>query len=153
MPKENSQVLVNISEEEISEMQKTVHFFFQEGFDRFLKISPVALRVSYFLNTLNKVDEKFSIDWNLIYGYLRKYPFPNDFNNFEKPNSIEDLIDISHKIALATFNFEFWRKETCIDCHKTFYLSKSEIDFFLDRNLYLPKRCKECRNSRRNSFS
>ena len=38
-------------------------------------------------------------------------------------------------------------KRTCKQCGKEFILTKSEIDFYKSKNLSLPKRCKECRES------
>ena len=34
----------------------------------------------------------------------------------------------------------------CVQCGKTFTLSDSEIDFYEEKNLNLPKRCKSCRD-------
>lgn len=36
-------------------------------------------------------------------------------------------------------------KRTCVQCGKEFDLSDGEIKFYRDKNLSLPKRCKECR--------
>ena len=36
-------------------------------------------------------------------------------------------------------------KRSCVQCGKTFFLSDNEVKFYNDRNLSLPKRCKECR--------
>lgn len=36
-------------------------------------------------------------------------------------------------------------QRTCKQCGKTFALSQSEIDFYQDKNLSIPKRCEECR--------
>lgn len=38
-------------------------------------------------------------------------------------------------------------KCTCKQCGKEFELTQSEIDFYNSKNLSIPKRCKECRNS------
>ena len=44
-------------------------------------------------------------------------------------------------------------KRVCKDCKKEFTLSDSEIKFFKDKNLELPKRCSECRGKKReNSY-
>lgn len=37
----------------------------------------------------------------------------------------------------------------CRDCGVSFQLSPSERAFFLDRQLHLPRRCRECRRLRR----
>ena len=34
---------------------------------------------------------------------------------------------------------------TCVQCGKKFELSEAEKDFYEEKNLSLPKRCKECR--------
>ncbi|SFU90688.1 Probable zinc-ribbon domain-containing protein [Clostridium sp. DSM 8431] len=41
-------------------------------------------------------------------------------------------------------------KKTCKECKKEFTLSDSEIKFYKDKNLELPKRCKECRDKKKN---
>lgn len=38
----------------------------------------------------------------------------------------------------------------CVDCNKPFTLTSDHAKWFLDRGLELPKRCKECRDKRRN---
>ena len=42
-------------------------------------------------------------------------------------------------------------KRKCKQCGKEFVLSDSEIKFFNDKNLELPKRCSECRKKNNNS--
>lgn len=37
-------------------------------------------------------------------------------------------------------------QKTCKQCGKTFTLTQSEIDFYANKNLSIPKRCKECRS-------
>ena len=41
----------------------------------------------------------------------------------------------------------------CVQCNKNFTISDSEIKFYEEKNLTLPKRCKECRERNKNSFS
>ena len=41
-------------------------------------------------------------------------------------------------------------KRKCKQCGKEFVLSDSEIKFFNDKNLELPKRCNECRRENKN---
>ena len=38
-------------------------------------------------------------------------------------------------------------KRTCKQCGKEFVISGSEINFYKSKNLSIPKRCKECRDS------
>ncbi|WP_195988176.1 zinc-ribbon domain containing protein [Clostridium sp. D53t1_180928_C8] len=44
-------------------------------------------------------------------------------------------------------------KRNCKQCGKEFVLSDSEIKFFKDKNLDLPKRCSECRKENKNNSS
>ena len=37
----------------------------------------------------------------------------------------------------------------CIECNDTFEINEGEKDFFVQRDLVLPKRCKPCRVSRK----
>ncbi len=40
-------------------------------------------------------------------------------------------------------------KRICKDCGRTFELSPGEIQFYKEKNLSLPKRCKECRDKKK----
>jgi len=40
-------------------------------------------------------------------------------------------------------------QKTCKQCGKPFTLTQSEIDFYEEKNLSIPKRCKECRSQNR----
>lgn len=40
-------------------------------------------------------------------------------------------------------------KKTCVQCKKEFVLTDSEIAFYKNKNLSLPKRCKDCRDANR----
>lgn len=42
-------------------------------------------------------------------------------------------------------------KRNCKQCGKEFVLSDSEVKFFKDKNLELPKRCSECRKENKNN--
>ncbi len=41
------------------------------------------------------------------------------------------------------------KKITCVSCGSQFVLSESEIDFYKNKKLNLPKRCEECRAKRK----
>ena len=42
------------------------------------------------------------------------------------------------------------QKRRCKDCGREFTITDSEIKFYKDKNLELPKRCRECRNAKKN---
>ena len=41
----------------------------------------------------------------------------------------------------------------CMECNDTFELNEGEKDFFVQRGLELPKRCKPCRVSRKQQLN
>ncbi len=41
----------------------------------------------------------------------------------------------------------------CVQCGKKFTITDSEIDFFESKNLSIPKRCKQCREKNKNSYT
>lgn len=50
----------------------------------------------------------------------------------------------------ATRTFENGdRNVACIDCGDDFKLRPGEIDFYVQKGLDLPKRCKRCRDAKR----
>ena len=40
-------------------------------------------------------------------------------------------------------------KFTCIDCGKDFYLSETNVEFFKKNGLFIPKRCPDCINDKK----
>lgn len=44
-------------------------------------------------------------------------------------------------------------KRICADCGQTFTLTQADIDFFLGRQLQIPRRCQPCRHERRRAAS
>ena len=42
-------------------------------------------------------------------------------------------------------------KKTCIDCSSEFIITDSEEQFYKSKNLQIPKRCKACRDKRKNN--
>ena len=42
-------------------------------------------------------------------------------------------------------------QEQCIECKNTFHIHEKEVEFFVQRELNIPKRCKQCRTERKNS--
>ena len=42
-----------------------------------------------------------------------------------------------------------WQKRLCKDCGNTFFMDFSEVEFFRNKGLYLPKRCPKCRAKRK----
>lgn len=42
---------------------------------------------------------------------------------------------------------------TCVDCNKPFSIPPAEQKYYEEHNLFLPKRCKECRSKRKETVS
>lgn len=73
-------------------------------------------------------------------------------------NSSNPLVDIRNEICImesisekcdVNMRGKDMQKRKCVDCGKEFTLSDSEEKFYKDKNLALPKRCKECRDRRK----
>lgn len=59
------------------------------------------------------------------------------------------LLPINNMYVLWAKNFGGNMNKTCIQCGKTFDFSKSEQDFYTEKNLAYPKRCPDCRRKNR----
>lgn len=63
--------------------------------------------------------------------------YPSEYAN------LDFVIDELYKILVLD------NGEICKDCGKSFVLSESEFKFFTNNNLFLPKRCSDCREKRK----
>lgn len=66
-----------------------------------------------------------------------------------KINSLEDLKDLN-----IEYDQEVQEDKTiiCVDCGKEFVFDKGQQEFFNDKGLKTPKRCKQCSKKRREFF-
>ncbi len=120
---------------------------FKEAFDNFLKEATMFSKLTYLLNTTTQdINAGTEIDWELIYGYLRKYPKYGDFNIFGRPESFKDLYQIYENLHVASLGLQPWQEHKCKSCGKKFFLNYGEVNFYINKKMSLPKRCKSCRS-------
>lgn len=88
-----------------------------------------------------------SIDWDDCLKFLRSFSKSHDGYNIypDKINDKYDLLELDNKIRKAFEGQSPMVRRVCMDCKKEFYIYLSEKNFFEDKNLALPKRCKDCR--------
>jgi len=115
-----------------------------------LKTMPLENRCIFMLNTMNKLvtDGKLvndaDVDWVKVNTVLFKDQIPYDYNICESVNTIDELSHLLHEIQMVEIIGGPWYKQTCKTCGTTFYLDKSEILFYMKKELHIPKRCKNC---------
>ena len=72
---------------------------------------------------------------------------------FNDLKDLELIKDVFTETDLASNdNVEEEKEITCKDCGKTFVFTVEEQQFYKDRHLSEPKRCKECAKARRKFF-
>ena len=75
----------------------------------------------------------------------------NDLKDLELIRDIFQETDLVIEDTVANHDGED-REITCIDCNKTFTFTVEEQQFYKERHLSEPKRCKKCAKARRKFF-
>jgi hypothetical protein len=119
-----------------------------------LKENNMWVRAGFCLIMAQKATaEGNQVKWDLVTELVlspRKNVY--DYNILpEKIESLEELEDINSAIQMASLNIGPWQSHKCKDCKDEFYMTINEVDFFQSKGLHIPKRCKDCRDKRRNS--
>jgi hypothetical protein len=110
-------------------------------------------RITKLLNAL----EEEGIESLETLGDITTYLFANlgeyDYNMFDlriiKLKTTADLKALQNDMRLAICGMGFWKKLTCKDCGKVYYLTKEQIDDFMAKDYNLPKRCPKCQKVNR----
>ena len=72
-----------------------------------------------------------------------------DFNCYSRITTPEQFFEAREScIESSVFNLA-WQKHICKDCGNTFFMNFSEVEFFRNKELHLPKRCRKCRELRK----
>ncbi len=91
-------------------------------------------------------------DVRIHIGY-KKYKNMDIVINKENFSEIMGSVDLEEAIKreiIACIEFEHqYECSHCIECNKELKLNKKEVEFFISKGLYLPKRCKSCRKKRK----
>lgn len=94
----------------------------------------------------------YKIDWVDALQLMREFSKGSDdkFNIYpEAITSEEELSELASAIYGAMSGTKPMIRRICMDCRKYFYIYLSEKEFLEQRDLALPKRCKDCRKKKR----
>lgn len=91
------------------------------------------------------------INWREVLGILREYATEfGGFNIFpDELVDYDDFMTLKRSVSDALAGKRPLIRRICMNCHNTFYIYKSERDFFAKKRFSLPKRCKDCRKRKR----
>ena len=130
-----------------------VREMFQSIQDEFLRTKPMFMRLNILTNMLGKARNEGKtnedIDWDKINEYLTTNVDEYDFNDFDRIESFDGLFGTTMHCHEASILNTSWYKGKCKDCGSEFRMSYNEVHFYKERCLQLPKRCKHCRELRR----
>ena len=132
---------------------KKVREMFASVQDNFLRTQPMFMRLNLLTNMLGKARNEGKtnedIDWDKINEYLTTNVDEYDFNDFDKIESFDDLLGTTMHCHEASILNTSWHKGKCKDCGAEFRMSYNEVHFYQERGFQPPKRCKHCRELRR----
>lgn len=81
-------------------------------------------------------------------NYKWDYEFP--VKSVDVTNRLAELQDTEIIMKYIDENLKYHTITIpCVECLKNFTMERGEIDFFISKNLSLPKRCKKCRDKRK----
>jgi hypothetical protein len=133
-------------------VQKVREMFAQVEYETILKM-PLWMRLNFYAAKLSKAKADGhadnEINWDYINEMCVKDLSPFDYNRYKPVNTFEDFERQRFDVICATEGVHAWHEHTCKDCGKTFYMMHDEVVFYQDKNLSIPKRCKECRQKRK----
>lgn len=106
--------------------------------------------VLYCWNTNPNFHGKDSIYIEINYKKYKNMKIYIDKDNFSEIIGNVDLEEAIENEVLGCIEFEHqYECSHCIECNKELKLNKKEVEFFISKGLYLPKRCKSCRKKRK----
>ena len=136
--------------------QKTINdaaALIREEVDKVLLSSPMWMRMNYLCNSIgNALKHGFTeadVDWDKTNKILTTNVNEYDFNAFDRIETPEQLVWESALCQSAPLSNNIWQKHTCKDCGEPFLMTYNEVQFYENRNLHIPKRCKACREKRK----
>lgn len=142
-----------ITHEEWAETNRKVSELFQEIEENAIRKMPLWMRMNYYNNKLSKAINEGHKDEEVKWGYINEMLIKDlsifDYNMFKPVYSFEGFSILRFDIISASEGIGPWHKHKCKDCGEDFYMTINEVMFYRDKELQLPKRCKECREKRR----
>lgn len=144
-----------ITKEEWAETNRKVQEMFHQIEADALQKMPLWMRLNFFSNKLCKAMKDGhtddDINWNYINEMCTKGLSEFDYNRYKSVSTVEEFEEQRFDVICASEGIAPWHKHKCKDCGKEFYMSYKEVHFYEERGLNLPKRCKECREKRKNN--
>ena len=118
-----------------------------------LKELPLFMRLNYILNNLyrdenNEIIEAM-VNWKNINDILTENVDDTDYQFIKEVKSVKEITQLKLDIEFAMADLQPWKISKCKDCHDKFYMNYSEVLYFLDKGMKLPKRCPACRKARK----
>ena len=116
---------------------------------------PLWMRLNVFANKLSKAvsdgvtDDQ--INWDYINEMCTKDLDIFDYNMYHAVKTVDEFIEQRSIVIEASLGIIAWHKHKCKDCGEEFYMDFNEVDFYQRKGLNLPKRCKACREKRKNN--
>lgn len=142
------------TEQEWAETNRKVNELFKTIQDDFLRTRPLWMRLNLLANqvgnALSQGHTGEDINWGKINEYLTENLDEYEFNCFDAVKCPDELFEVRADCIFASSGISPWQKHVCKDCGETFYLMYGEVEFFRNKELHVPKRCKDCRNKRKN---
>lgn len=117
--------------------------------DSIMNSAPLFIRFNMLSHNLQNAKEKNlegSINWDVVNDLLTRNRDQYDFNCFNRITSIDEFHDAAASCRIAEIcDIQPFQKHICKQCGEEFYLFKKEVNFFKDKELHIPKRCRNCR--------
>lgn len=119
----------------------------QDSLNLFIN-APLFLRINFILHAINLTNaKKNSVNWNKVTNFLYANQIPFDYNiNLPRViNSATDLSKLNSRIYMALKDIDPYHKALCKSCNEVFYLKYGELKFYVEKDLYITKKCLRCR--------
>lgn len=89
------------------------------------------------------------VNWDRVNEFIRSSGTYDYCYNVIEPqfHSLDEMVVWQEQNLMAGIDSHYYpyREIKCKDCGETFYLTSDEVDWFINKGLSIPKRCKKCR--------
>lgn len=150
---EQPEAVENITPEEINEIEteainEDIDIATRLLYTQALKRCPLYAKMNYISNVLiSNLDE--NINWDAVNAICTRDLNEFDYNMYKMSTTTEEFENQHFGVIAAYEGLGPWQKHACKDCGSTFYMTRKEVDFYKEKELHLPKRCKKCREKRK----
>ena len=143
----------NIAQQDLEECNRKMREMFQKAEIETLQKMPMWMRFNYLGNklsrALNNGATNNDINWDKLNHLLSDNRDEYDFNCYDRIATLEQFFEVRDLCIEGSFLNGIWQKRLCKDCGNVFFMDFSEVEFFRNKELHLPKRCPKCRANRK----